>query len=300
MGLQFAKRNSLLKDEILDFYIPNPSCLPGICTGATELCIKYCYGNGVFRHSNNPDKRKLSTEVIALENYEITQSDTFIEQMCELIKEVSEKRKKNNRPLKYIRIHSIGDFYDYAYFLKWIEIINTNKDIDFIAYVKNFNVLKEYKETGEDVPKNFKVLLSFYPDTYDRYEKEGGKAYVDKLFEELIEYFHAKKYIVCSREFFLMEIKKKNTDKLFCNSGTKMLCFQYKLTKKEYGNSFVPGEGCDKCQKCYSDKRCPAGCSIYAVLRASGNLANINRFLKLKDNKYKYSELRKMYEQKEI
>lgn len=71
MGLEFAKRNNLLGD-IVDFYIPNPKCENGICVGATDLCKKYCYGNGVFRHSEDPSKKMLNTEAIARENYRIT------------------------------------------------------------------------------------------------------------------------------------------------------------------------------------------------------------------------------------
>ena len=40
--------------------------------GATDLCKKYCYGNGVFRHSEDPSKKMLNTEAIARENYRIT------------------------------------------------------------------------------------------------------------------------------------------------------------------------------------------------------------------------------------
>lgn len=294
MGLKFAKGNRLLKDEILDFYIPNATCQDGICEGATDLCKKYCYGNGVFRHSTDPHKKKLSTEIIAIENYEITKTIEFSNEMCKLIEEVSEKRKKKNRKLKWIRIHSIGDFYDYSYFLKWIEIINRNPDINFIAYVKNYDVLKEYKDNKGEVPGNFRVLLSIYPDTYDRYEADGGKAYVDDLLEQLQRYYKAKKYIVCSREYFYQEITKKNPDKVFCNGGTKMVCKYYGLDARKFMKLFVPGQGCNECMKCYTSDKCKSGSSIYAVLRASGNLANLQTFLK-KSDKTKYKKLREMY-----
>lgn len=47
-----------------------------------------------------------------------------------------------------------------------------NPNVQFTAYVKNFEILTRYKNEGLDVPNNFNVLLSLYPDTYDN---KGGK-----------------------------------------------------------------------------------------------------------------------------
>lgn len=41
----------------------------------------YCYGNSVFRHWDNPDKLMLNTKSIAQENYRISQTDSFIDEM---------------------------------------------------------------------------------------------------------------------------------------------------------------------------------------------------------------------------
>lgn len=289
MALKFGNENALLSKGIIDFYLPNPKCMDGICNGATELCKRYCYGNGVFRHSEKPNNEMLNTEVIARENYEITKSHDFVDQMNDLIAKSGE--------IKRIRIHSIGDFYDYDYFLKWISIMNANKGIQFTAYVKNFDVLQQYMKNKKQVPDNFNVLLSLYPDTYDHYEAKGGKKYIDGLFDEIIRYFNAKKYIVCSREFFHSEIEKKKPDKIFCNGGTQMLCDFYGLESKKYEGLFVPGQGCDDCLKCYSNEKCPPGSEIYAVLRASSKLANLETFLK-KAHKSEYTCLRDMYKKK--
>ncbi len=277
MALKFAKRNGLLAGEIVDFYIPNPSCGIDVCKGATDLCKRYCYGNGVYRHSQE-GKRRLSTEETARENYRISQTDSFVDEMETLINE------KN--PVSRIRIHSIGDFYSDAYFEKWIQVMNRYPEIQFTAYVKNFEVLKNYKNRGGIVPENFNVLLSFYPDTYDRYSVQGGRQYVNELFDELQKYYRAKIYVVCSREYFYSEIKKEKVDKIFCNGGTEMLCKEYGFEPDEYETLFVPGQGCAECLKCYDNDRCPEGSVIYAVLRASGQLANLGAFLRKNRGKY--------------
>lgn len=287
MGLKFAKRNKLLNSDIENFYIPNFKCKSEICIGATELCKKYCYGNCVYRHSDNPDKKMLSTEAVALENYRITQTDSFIGEMDTLIKKTCN--------ISRIRIHSIGDFYSYEYFLKWIEIIKQHPQINFTAYVKNFEVLEKYKKDNGKTYDNFNVLLSLYPDTYDMYKSKGGKQYIDELFKELVSYYGAKIYIVCSREFFRKAIDERPSQKYFCNGGTEMLSeWDKKLDINSYSNLFVPGEGCDKCLKCYSNKVCPKGATIYALLRASSKLANIEDALK-EAPADKFTELRKMY-----
>lgn len=286
MGLKFAKGNKLL-NGIVDFYIPNPSCEEGICLGATDLCKKYCYGNGVFRHSVDQNKKKLSTEIIAQENYRITKTDFFVDEMNKLI--------HSTKKVSKIRIHSIGDFYSYKYFLKWIKVIEQNPNIQFTAYVKNFQVLDTYKEAKGIVYDNFNVLLSIYPDTYDRYIEKGGKEYVDSLLAELIDYYNAKKYIVCSREYFRQEILKDNQTKYFCNGGTEMLLkWDETLREHDFSKLFIPGQRCTECLKCYSAEKCPPKSEIFAVLRAFGGLANINTFLK-KSDKSKYKKLKELY-----
>lgn len=294
MNLKFAKSNGLLsgeEDRIIDFYLPNAKCDPDICVGATELCKKYCYGNCVLRHSDDPDKQMMMTERIATDNYAISKTAGFVDEMNELI------RKTPN--VKRIRIHSIGDFYDYEYFLKWIRIMRDNPEIQFTAYVKNFTVLEKFIEEGNGKPGNFNVLLSFYPDTYDFYADKGGKEYVDSLFDRLQKAYDAKRYIVCSKDFFISAIKKDEQGKYFCNGGTDMLCKQYGIDANQYEDKFIPGQGCDQCLKCYSDEKCPSGSSIYAVLRASARVANLDTFLS-KQPKDQFGILREMLNKNDI
>lgn len=166
-----------------------------------------------------------------------------------------------------------------------------NPNVQFTAYVKNFEILTRYKNEGLDVPNNFNVLLSLYPDTYDN---KGGKKYVDALFSELIEYYKAKKYIVCSHQFFMNKIDKTNNQEFFCNGGTKMLCKKYGIKSEDYRDYFVPGQGCGDCLKCYSNEVSPSGSSIYAVLRVSSQLANLETFLK-HEPREKFTVLREIF-----
>ena len=270
--------------------MPNSKCQGEVCTGATELCKKYCYGNCVFRHSDDINKKKLSTEKIAQENYTISIQDDFVEQMNELI--------KRTKDLSMLRIHSIGDFYNYTYFLKWIDIINANKHIHFTAYVKNFMVLEKYMKEKKEVPDNFNILLSIYPDTYDKYAAYGGEEYIDRLFKKLLDYYNAKIYKVCSREYIHSKIKSKDPTLHICNGGMNKLCKLYNLDAEDFKDIFVPDQRCSECMKCYSNTQCPPGSTIYAVLRSSSSLANLKKFLNA--NKNQFSILRELYQKNQI
>lgn len=286
MPLRIAKDNNFLKG-MYRFDLPNYKCQEEVCIGATELCKKYCYGNSVFRHSNDRKKKMMPPEKSAIDNYNLSLRDDFVEQMNKLIKQ--------NDSLSIFRIHSNGgDFYSYKYFLKWIDIINANKEIRFTAYVKNFTVLEKYMEEKREVPNNFNILLSFYPDTYDKYAAHGGIKYIDDLFKKLLEYYKAKVYKVCSGKHIISKIKHKDPTLYICSAGTKALCKKYNLDANEFKEFFIPNQKCSDCMKCYSDTKCPPGSTIYAVLRHSGSLANWNDILK---DTNKFNILRDMYQQ---
>ena len=52
--------------------------------------------------------------------------------------------------------------------------MNKKSSVEFTAYVKVFDILKKYKDSGQPVPSNFNVLLSIYPDTWDTYKVDKG------------------------------------------------------------------------------------------------------------------------------
>ncbi len=81
-------------------------------------------------------------------NYDATQAENFVDRMVEEIKA---------HKLNLIRIHSSGDFYDYSYFQKWIEIIKRLPDVTFFAYTKQASFVKWYLD--HSLP-NFKMTYS--------------------------------------------------------------------------------------------------------------------------------------------
>lgn len=282
MGIRFTGANRFLsKDKrengILGFSLPNKKCNNDVCIHSTDLCEKYCYGNCVFRHSDS-GKKILNTEVIAQENFTISKTDEFINEVCRILKEIIPKR---------VRIHTTGDFYSLEYFNKWIEIIYKNPGIKFTAYTKSFDLLKKYKDRGKYLPENFNLLLSIYPDTYDTYidVNGNGEEYVRNLIDELQKHFNTRKYIVCSKERYINEFKKSVDKNYFCSGGTSRLKDYYPSDFDKYKRFFIE-EGCETCLKCYSEDKSPDDADIYAVLRASSKLADINTVLKKNKGKY--------------
>lgn len=76
--------------------------------------------------------------------------------------------------IRFFRIHSCGEFYNYEYFKKWIEVAKHNPKILFYTYTKNVN-LKMFNR-----PKNFILYLSDNRNYYPKYHKYfDGIARVD-------------------------------------------------------------------------------------------------------------------------
>lgn len=56
-----------------------------------------------------------------------------------------------------LRIHSAGDFYDYSYFRKWLDVIVSLPDVLFFAYTKRATFMKKYLDNPLD---NFRMTYS--------------------------------------------------------------------------------------------------------------------------------------------
>ena len=301
MALKFANTNKQIGDKDKDgihieqFYILNYRCLKEkACPHSTPLCQKYCFGNCVFRHSDTPGKLKLSTEIQAEENYNISKSNDFVNEMDNLI-----KSKKGNTEL-YVRIHSIGEFYSYDYFLKWINIIALHDDVKFTAYVKSFDILDQFIRSKGTIPQNLNILLSIFPDTYSTYSinkiiwpKDKTKALIDDLQAQ----YKAIKYIVCGKEYFIDLLKKRITyhkehpqqskDILFCGAGTKLLKDESskKIIESAEKLGLINRDAyCSKCKMCYVTSNGVK--EIYALLRASSQLANLKEYINNPDFEY--------------
>jgi len=66
---------------------------------------------------------------------------------------------------KYFRIHSGGDFFNLAYLAMWARLIAKHPKIKFLAFTKQFDVLRAYD--AENAPlyrlENLSVVLSAWP-----------------------------------------------------------------------------------------------------------------------------------------
>jgi hypothetical protein len=110
------------------------------------VCAGFCYAKtGTYMFSN---VRKAHIEKLELVLYK---TDLWVAMMLE---ELSKKKYSG----KYIRIHDAGDFFAEWYLLKWIEIINKNKNINFYAYTKEVSLIKRNSKV---IPDNLIIIYSY-------------------------------------------------------------------------------------------------------------------------------------------
>lgn len=123
---------------------------PGLtCRGRTKWCAKYCYAcRGNFTYPNVADS--------LIRKYEMTQDRRlFIDDICE---ELSRYK------LPAFRIHSSGDFYSFAYYSDWLEIIERTPHIEFFAYTRMWHIghwLSILRSNS--LPGNFHLWFSIDP-----------------------------------------------------------------------------------------------------------------------------------------
>lgn len=109
-----------------------------------KYCIKDCYGKkGNYLYESNLKKYAY--------NLDMTKSDMFVDKICDELK---------NCIVNAVRIHSTGDFYDMAYFAKWVKIAELNPTIAFYGYTKSVSIVKEY-EIKYGLPKNMYIAYSY-------------------------------------------------------------------------------------------------------------------------------------------
>lgn len=174
-----------------------------ICSFATELCKRRCYGNNC---------RTLDTRLKFAENYAFSKSDNFVSEMKDKIEKIL-KMEKNKKI--YFRIHSIGEYYSKEYFEKWLKIAEffVNKKIEFVSYTKRYDILWMHDCKKHPIPSNFKILISVMPDTFwEKYIIEG-KEYtgnnLEKLIEQLSEKYNSSIYLVGYKEMLDKMFDKK-------------------------------------------------------------------------------------------
>ncbi len=262
MGIKFESENGAM-GLIKAFPLPNWKYDKNginICQHSTRLCRKYCYGNCKYGNYDKP----MYVYKVAIENYKQTLKDSFVNDMCKELNNVSEE---------LIRIHSTGEFYDYDYFLKWVEIAKRTPNKIFTSYNKNFEILKRFKDEGREKPKNFNIIISIFPDTYTDYsDTNSGEKYVKDLVDELVDYYDSKKYIVCYVDEFNSKLKKAASNDYFCGMKADLAAVKDDISSDIYSHYFDANQRCDECLKCYLDEKAPAKSNIYCVLRYGGKV----------------------------
>ena len=139
--------SKLKKDGIASFSLPAGKTCPN-----ADKCLTGCYAlQGFF---NMPSVKQAYAN-----NFEASKLSSF---GTLIHKEIISKKPK------IVRIHASGDFYNQAYFKRWIGIAATHPDIQFYAYSKMILMIKSYRQeliqNGLDLPKNLTIIFS-----------EGGK-----------------------------------------------------------------------------------------------------------------------------
>ena len=128
--------NSKLGRSIYAFDLPAVVSCPD-----SNACFKDCYANkGTFLWKAAKQSNEFNF-AIALNDIEYLQS--------ELIKEIEKKK------IKYIRIHSSGDFFSKEYFLMWCNIAKRFKDLKIFTYSKAPQIDRNL------IPSNFNIINSF-------------------------------------------------------------------------------------------------------------------------------------------
>jgi len=126
-----------LGKKIFSFSLPTESC-----KHQTEECKRYCYAKrGNFRY---PHVARFYRR-----NFENSKQEDFEAKINSEINYLH-----ISKGVKYIRIHSSGDFYSQAYFNKWARIARANPDVSFLAFTRNYSMDTSNK------PNNLMLIYS--------------------------------------------------------------------------------------------------------------------------------------------
>lgn len=116
--------NSKLGDLIPNYNLPRTTCEKY----KTVLCDKYCYAKRAHWNCKSV-VNSMGRNLIESKKKNFVQ---LINAQIILL--------KIQKSIKYIRLHSSGDFYNQEYFNKWNEIARCNPDIKFLAYTRNYDI----------------------------------------------------------------------------------------------------------------------------------------------------------------
>lgn len=153
-NISLSKGNKkLVGDQENSFIIWN---IPAIitCPWKTGNCKKFCYA--VKAERVYPTVLPCRTR-----NWEEAEKESFINDMILHIKWHTEKKSNKGKNI-WFRIHESGDFYNQAYFDKWVKIASEFPQVNFLAYTKS---VKFMNETELEIPSNLVIRFSVWDDT---------------------------------------------------------------------------------------------------------------------------------------
>ena len=160
---EYKKRTGFLKNankklgkNIYAFDLP-----AGVSCPNSDICFKSCYANKgsyIWKSAKNSNTFNFA---IALNDIK------YLEK--ELIKEIE---KKN---IKFIRIHSSGDFFSKEYFLMWCNIAKNFKDLKIFTYSKAPQIDRKL------IPSNLNIINSFIEIEGQRFLNFGTYKAMQKL-----------------------------------------------------------------------------------------------------------------------
>ena len=154
----------LVSDEFTRFLIFS---LPAVktCPFATEHCKLACYAEKAERAYPDclPAREK---------NLAFTKTDEFVPFMVNALHYIAGLKAYRNAEHITVRIHESGDFYNYEYLKKWLDIADACRDIknmDFAAYTKSTPYLMKAQKEGYNVSDckacNIRFTSSIWDDT---------------------------------------------------------------------------------------------------------------------------------------
>ncbi len=186
--------------KIASFDIPDHKTREGklICIGA-DKCKEFCYaGKGFYKSypsvSEGQHTRLELTEDIPL-----------------FIKTITKELNAGRKTIKYVRIHSAGDFYSKKYLMAWIEIAKLNPHVRFYCYTKSVPLfITKEGEYRFEIPDNFDVTFSF-GGKFDHYINKSvhkhTEIFEDKNSLELAGYNDASKHDLEATKFHTDSLK---------------------------------------------------------------------------------------------
>lgn len=158
-GINFDGNLKLKNNDETRFMIWN---IPAVvtCPFRTAQCEKYCYARKAERmYPSCAESRE--------RNFEESKRADFVERMTYTIETELTSKKFAGKKIVF-RIHESGDFYNWGYMMKWVEIARhfaNNENIVFLAYTKSIVYAINCGYGTEEWPKNFVIRSSIWCDT---------------------------------------------------------------------------------------------------------------------------------------